>query len=129
MLSNTSDQDNLLLTPEIKKMDINAHLVVLSGCETTDGNVIAGEGMLGLSRAFFESGAQNVIGSLWKVQDNATAMLMSQFYRYLLKHELPMAAALRQAQRDVRNYRRKDGHRPWKAPFYWAGFVLHGAGI
>ncbi|MGQ8365494.1 CHAT domain-containing protein [Glaciecola sp. 1036] len=128
VLSNSHDSDNLLLAPEIKKLHLNAHLVVLSGCDSAIGKTIAGEGMLGLSRAFMQAGARNVIGSLWKVQDDVTAKLMQLFYQYHIEQNMSAQLALVHAQRDVRNYKRKDGRRPWRAPYYWAGFILHGTG-
>lgn len=128
VLSNADNGDNLLLTPEIRLLNINAHLVVLSGCETSFGYSLEGEGNLGVSRAFFQSGAKNVIGSLWEVQDDATAILVGKFYEYLLKNKLSMPVALAKAQHFVRTFKRQDNRTPWKSPFYWAGFVLHGAG-
>ena len=128
VLSNSLSTDNLLLTPEIKRLRLNAKLVVLSGCDTATGALIVGEGLMGLSRAFMQSGAQNVMGTLWKVQDDATAVLMSKFYENKLVHNMEIGAALIDAQQHVKNYRRKDGKKPWSSPFYWAGFVLHGIG-
>ncbi|WP_334020417.1 CHAT domain-containing protein [Alteromonas sp. S015] len=126
----TEDTDsNVLLVPEIRKLGVNAHLVVLSGCETSDGQYVAGDGMLGLSRAFYESGANNVIGSLWKVRDDATAFLFKNFYQFLLEDGLSIDQALRNAKIAVREFRRKDGRQPWRAPLFWAGFELHGGGI
>ncbi|GAB5383404.1 MAG: hypothetical protein Alis3KO_05270 [Aliiglaciecola sp.] len=129
ILSNGHDSDNLLLAPDIKLLNLKARLVVLSGCETTVGQTIAGEGMLGLSRAFMQAGARNVLGSLWRVQDDATAKLMGFFYHYLLVEKLSPQMSLTNAQRKIREYKRKDGRRPWRAPYYWAGFVIHGTSL
>jgi CHAT domain len=61
-----------------------------------------------------------VLVSLWEVDDQATAELMKAFYRGMLEHGQPPAAALRAAQEILR-------HQPaWEAPYYWAGFVLQG---
>ena len=73
-------------------------LVVLSGCETGLGDVAGGEGVFGLQRAFHMAGARNVIASLWKVDDNATAALMKLFYHKLWKENEPPIVALREAQ-------------------------------
>lgn len=127
VLSNSQFDDNLLLAPEIANLKLKAELVVLSGCETAVGQHINGEGLMGLSRAFFEAGAKNVLASLWSVQDNATAALMESFYRYLLRDKLAPEEALRLAKLYVKNFRRKNGHTPWRDPHYWAGFVLQGA--
>lgn len=73
-------------------------LAVLSACDTGLGNVAGGEGVLGLARAFHVAGAHNVIASLWKVEDRATAVLMQQFYRNLWVGNLSPLESLRQAQ-------------------------------
>ncbi|WDE04832.1 CHAT domain-containing protein [Thalassomonas viridans] len=128
VLSNALSDDNLLLAPEIINLDINAELVVLSGCETALGRLIDGEGLQGLSRVFFEAGTRRVVASLWSVQDDATAKLMGAFYQFLLKDKKAPGEALRLAKLEVKNYQRKNRQKPWQDPFYWAGFVLQGPG-
>src|SRR5205807_6863733 len=73
-------------------------LAVLSACETGLGDVADGEGTFGLQRALHLAGTKNVIASLWKVDDQATAALMTLFYRHLWQEKLPPLEALRQAQ-------------------------------
>lgn len=128
VLSNLHSEDNLLLAPEIINLRLNANLVVLSACETAVGQLVNGEGLMGLSRAFFEAGAKSVVASLWPVQDKATAELMKQFYHYLYAQKRAPKEALRLAQLDVKNYRKANGHMPWRDPYYWAGFVFQGLG-
>jgi CHAT domain-containing protein/tetratricopeptide (TPR) repeat protein len=113
-------QNGFLMLPDVYDLSLNADLVVLSACQTALGNEIRGEGVVGLPRGFMYAGASRVISSLWRVDDEATAALMDGFYRRLLSDRLPPAAALRAAQLEVRRTPR------WRAPFFWAGFVLQG---
>lgn len=95
-------------------------LVVLSACQTALGKDVRGEGLLGLTRGFLYAGASSVVASLWKVDDEATAELMKQFYTNMLQNGMTPAEALRAAQNSIR-------HRPeWRSPYYWAAFTLQG---
>lgn len=113
-------QNGFLMLPDVYDLSLNADLVVLSACQTALGNEIRGEGLVGLPRGFMYAGASRVISSLWRVDDEATAALMDGFYRRLLRDRLTPGAALRAAQLEVRRTPR------WRAPFFWAGFVLQG---
>jgi CHAT domain-containing protein len=73
-------------------------LAVLSACESGLGEWAAGEGVFGLQRALHIAGCQNVVASLWKVDDDATCALMGLFYRHLWLDRLPPLQALRKAQ-------------------------------
>jgi CHAT domain-containing protein len=73
-------------------------LAVLSACETGLGDVAGGEGVFGLQKAFHLAGCNNVVASLWNVDDDATAALMGLFYRNLWVDKLPLCEALRRAQ-------------------------------
>ena len=79
---------------DLRKLD----LAVLSACETGLGEGMNGEGVFGLQRAFHLGGCRNVVASLWKVDDDATAALMAVFYHELWVNNRPPMAALRQAQ-------------------------------
>lgn len=104
----------------IFNLKVDADLVVLSACETALGRVLRGEGLTGMTRAWMYAGAPRVIASLWRVDDAATAALMRHFYDALLRERRSPADALAVARRAV-------AARPaWRAPYYWAGFVLQG---
>ena len=113
-------QDGFLRLHEIFNLKLNADLVVLSACQTGLGKEIRGEGLVGLTRGFMYAGAPRVVASLWQVDDLATAELMKQFYRGMLKDGLRPAAALRAAQLELSQQRR------WAAPYFWAAFTLQG---
>lgn len=113
-------QDGSLGLSDVYKLKLDADLVVLSGCETALGREIRGEGLMGLTQGFFYAGAERVMASLWRVEDRATAQLMSRFYQAMLENGHPPAAALRSAQLSIRSDPR------WQDPFYWAPFVLQG---
>ena len=114
---------NLLLVPEISTMYLNNKLVVMSACDSAVGKIIAGEGALSLTRAFMEAGASSIIGSLWPVQDDASSVLMSLFYKALSETGATPASALRKAQHHLsQGYEGK-----WSDPYYWSGFQVHRA--
>ncbi len=99
----------------------HAELVVLSGCRTGLGKEIKGEGLVGLTRGFMYAGARRVLVSLWDVSDEASAELMTKFYKKMLGEErLRPAAAFRAAQFEIWKEKR------WHYPYYWAAFVLQG---
>jgi len=112
--------DGFLRLQDIFNLNLPADLVVLSACETGLGKEIRGEGVVGLTRGFMYAGAPRVVVSLWSVNDQATAELMKRFYRGMLVEKLTPAAALRSAQMALAHDQR------WKAPYYWAAFVLQG---
>ena len=109
-------QDGILTAKEISLLDLrDADLVVLSACETGKGE-ITGEGVFGLQRAFKQAGAQTIIMSLWPVNDAATQMLMTEFYRNWITNHQPKREAFRNAQNTVRTQ--------FEEPVYWAGFIM-----
>jgi CHAT domain-containing protein/tetratricopeptide (TPR) repeat protein len=82
----------------------NLHLCVLSACETGLGDPTNSEGVFGLTRAFHLAGCPNVVASLWKVNDPATAALMAKFYHEMWVHKRPPIEALREAQLTIYNH-------------------------
>lgn len=105
---------------DIYNLNLNADLVVLSACRTGIGKDVKGEGLVGLARGFMYAGSKSVVASLWKVDDEATAELMTHFYTSMLKDGRPPAAALREAKKAMWEQER------WRAPYFWAAFTLQG---
>jgi CHAT domain-containing protein/tetratricopeptide (TPR) repeat protein len=112
-------EDGILQAHEIFDLDLNAGMVVLSACSTGLGKELRGEGLVGLSRAFFYAGAPSVTVSLWRVDDLSTAELMIRFYKRLVGGE-GRAEALRHAKLELLE------ETAWVNPYHWAPFVLIG---
>jgi CHAT domain-containing protein len=112
----TEQDDGHLNVFEVFEMNIRAGIVTLSACETGLGDLSKGDDLVGLSRAFIYAGAPAVIVSLWSVADYPTALLMSDFYKYLSNHSAYEALTL--AQRDVM--------KTYDSPLFWAPFMLIG---
>lgn len=113
-------EDGFLRLNDIYGLHLNADLVVLSACQTALGKEIRGEGLIGLTRGFMDAGAARVVASLWSVEDRATAELMGNFYRAMLREKLSPAAALRRAQIKMASTPGR------QSPYFWAGFSLQG---
>ena len=125
--SSATDRDNGLLQvwEVFEQMRLGADLVTLSACETALGQELGGEGLLGLTRAFHYAGARSVVASLWSVEDDSTAELMTSFYGHLASGT-SKAEALRAAQLDlVRGTGDPKGAR-FAHPFHWAAFQIFG---
>ena len=108
-------QDGVLTAQEISLMDLsNTKLVVLSACETGVGE-LNGDGVFGLQRAFKKAGVETLIMSLWRVSDQATQLLMTEFYKNWTSGQ-DKHTAFRNAQNTVRQR--------YEEPTYWAGFIM-----
>ncbi len=120
--SDNSGDDGRLEVREIFELDLSAaNLVVLSACDTALGQQSQGDELVGLARAFMFAGTPTVVASLWPIQDEATAALMTAFHKRVQAGTEP-AAALAEAQSEIRNQTR------WAAPYFWAGFLVIGDG-
>lgn len=114
--SNDDDEDGILTAYEIMNLDLSkVDMIVLSACETALGEISSGQGIYGLQRAFFVGGAETLIMSLWKVDDDATKELMTAFYKEYVKSGDKRSAFL-SAQRKIR--------KKYKSPTYWGAFVM-----
>ncbi len=144
-------EDGVLTAKEIANLDFNnLDMAVLSACQTGLGE-ITGEGVFGLQRGFKKAGAKTLLMSLWKVDDHATQMLMTQFYEHFLsgksKHESLLLAQkyVREYEEEVevsgdsemtasqkRKRQKSEGLeddeiiriKPYADPKYWAAFIL-----
>lgn len=117
-----TDRDGRLEVREVFNLDLTeANMVVLSACETALGKQSRGDELVSLSRAILYAGAPAVVASLWPVEDEATATLMTTFHERV-QAGLGPAAALGEAQATV--HREKN----WGDPYYWAGFIVIGDG-
>ena len=118
-----SKEDGLLEAWEVMQLNLRAQVVVLSACETGRGRIGAGEGVIGLTWAFFVAGAPTTVVSQWKVDAASTSELMQEFHRHLQARDgLAKAEALRAAALKLMQ------NPKYRHPFYWASFSLIGNG-
>lgn len=114
--------DGLMTALEVLQWPVRSDLVVLSACDSGGGRVFAGEGLVGMPRAFLFAGSPRVIAASWKVDDAATRALMTKFYDLWRGKGLRAPAALAGAQEFVRADER------WRHPRFWAAWTLWGKG-
>lgn len=112
-------ENQMLYINQAFHLDLDADLVVLSCCESGIGHLANGEGMMAMNRGLLYSGAKNIIYTLFKVYDRASAQLTLQFFKGVLEEGLSYSAALRQAKLTLLREEKL-------TPKSWAGFVLLG---
>lgn len=122
VFAQTENQHNanegLLTAYELSALQLTQNeLVVLSACETGLGRIQNGEGVYGLQRALQTAGSKCILMSLWKVDDNVTQMLMTDFYQTWLKTG-DKKKAFQTAQQKIRT--------EYPNPYYWGAFVMVG---
>ena len=111
-------EDSLVTALELAGLNLwGTQLVVLSACDTGRGDIKLGQGVYGLRRALVVAGAETLVTSLWKVNDDTTREFMEGYYRNLLAGQ-GRTAALRETMRAMR---RKQPH-----PYFWAPFIAIG---
>jgi len=118
LMTADGENDGTLTVGELYDLRLNADLVTLSACETALGKVANGDDVVGFTRGFLYAGANSIVSSLWKVDDQATSILMQEFYKEL--QEKDKREALRTAQLKVKNT--YNSH-----PYFWAAFQITGA--
>ena len=115
----SNGENGLLSAAEASLLDLReTELVVLSACETGKGEVKNSEGVYGLRKAFSDAGAQNIIMSLWKVDDKVTQEFMSRFYEIWLNEKTNIRDAFNKTQLEIKA--------KYPQPYYWGAFILVG---
>jgi len=113
-------EDGLLTSEEARSLDlIGTQLVVLSACDTGQGELSVGQGVYGLRRAFLVAGAETLVTSLWQVSDSATGNLMEKYYQKLFKEKKGRLEGMQEAMKEMKA---KYNH-----PYYWAPFLVIGS--
>ena len=111
-------EDGILTSKEISSLDLrNTQIAVLSACDTALGEVTK-DGISGLQRGFKQAGTKSLLMSLWKVDDEATCKLMTEFYSNWIAKKMMKHDALEAAKKVVRETN------VWENPKYWAAFIL-----
>ena len=123
-----STEDGFLQAQEVLDLDLDTDLVMLSACQTGLGRLRGGEGLVGLSGAFFVAGAESISASLWDVPSGPTGQLVTEFFKQLKEGKVDRAQALRLAQLTVMRHGQSMDGKPadYSSPFCWAAFVLLG---
>lgn len=117
-------EDGVLTADEISRLDLSGtKLVILSACETARGKVDPVDGVLGLQRALKKAGVKTIMISLWEVEDFATQLLMTEFYKNILSGKTKQES-LKTAQKFVQNHKDENGIKLFSDPYYWASFIL-----
>ncbi len=112
-------ENGLLSAAEASLLDLReTELVVLSACETGKGEVKNSEGVYGLRKAFADAGANNIIMSLWKVDDKVTQEFMTRFYEIWLNEKTSIREAFNRTQLEIKA--------KYPQPYYWGAFILVG---
>ena len=113
--------DSRINLEELYELNNSADLVVLSACNTSLGELFKGEGVMSLSRSFFNMGSNSVLPTLWEVNDKSSVDLLSSFYENIEKGQ-NKSEALHNAKLDYLN----NNVLSQASPHYWASFVLIG---
>lgn len=115
--------DQNILYSQLYNLKINPDLVVLSACQTGIGKLYKSEGAISVARGFQFAGAQNLLFSLWKVNDFTTSVLMADFYKNL-KNKMSFFEANQKSKKDF--LEDKSISNTKKSPYYWSAFVYYG---
>lgn len=114
--------DNFITQSDIGNLKLHNLLTVLSACNTGNGKVLRGEGVMSLTRSFLMAGSASVLTSLWSVDDCATSDIMLEYYRQI-ENGLPKDIALQKAKLAYLDMADENNSHP----YFWAAFVQFGA--
>jgi CHAT domain-containing protein len=117
------ESNEVLYLDEMFNLAMSADLAILSGCETGFGRLLKGEGLSSIGRAFKYAGCNDLVMTLWKINDHSASLLIKKFCQNL-RRGLPTAAALRKAKIDC--LKNTGPGRPAN-PFYWSAFIMIGS--
>jgi len=117
LLAPDSQYNGMLTVDKLYSLNMDADLATLSACETGLGEITTGDDLVGLTRGFLYAGCSSIVASLWKVDDLATAHLMTCFYKEMEKTN--NQEALRTAQMETK--------KKYPHPYYWAAFQITGS--
>ncbi|MEC3905870.1 CHAT domain-containing protein [Tamlana sp. 2201CG12-4] len=121
--ANIDFYDETLYLNELYSLSINPDLLVLSACETGVGKLFKGEGPMSIARGFQYSGAENLLFSLWQINDLSASQIMQSFYSNYRKKQ----SANHSNQQSKLNYLAdKNINNTKKSPYYWGAFVYYG---
>jgi CHAT domain-containing protein len=119
--STNTEEHDILSATELYNMKVNPELIILSACETANGERHHGEGIVSIASAFKQAGAKSIVASLWNVNDKSTMLIMDQFYK-AIKIKKSNSEAIAFAKREYL----KLNPGPFSHPFYWAAFIFIG---
>jgi CHAT domain-containing protein len=118
-----NEGNEVLYLDEMFNLDMNTHLAILSGCETGIGRLLKGEGLSSIGRAFKYAGCNDLVMTLWKINDHSASYLIKKFCLNL-RRGVPTAAALRKAKMDCLSGINSGRY---ANPLYWSAFIMIGS--
>ncbi|MBC8434107.1 CHAT domain-containing protein [Desulfobacula sp.] len=119
ILSGPGQAPQRLSVSEIMGLKFSPSLVTLSACDTGLARISGGDELIGLVRGFFVAGSPSLVTTLWQIDDESTATLVTRFYENMIQKGMNKAQALREAKLHLIA-------KGYQTPYYWAAFVLQG---
>jgi CHAT domain-containing protein len=116
-------EDGMITIDEMRQLDMNPELVMLSACQTGLGRITTGDTVQGLNNSLLQAGADATLTSLWSVNDYATSVFVREFYNLVFNKNKPYKVAVTQVKRDFLSGKYGD---QLKNPEYWAPFIYYG---